>query len=291
MKRLIIGLLSLLPITLLAQERTDTLTLRNGTPATATEGITPQDIIDLTSPLPTRPDSSLSLPASGIDTNLHPLDASSLELHSPSDASSLQPHAIPASAFVTPYPLPHWSTGYIYGSQGMSGNIFQGYNTHATAGLVQQLGNYWSVRTSVSLNKYSVYAYTGTVSGSVTWQPSRYFALTAFGAYQTGNFLSSSPQFGPSFYYGGYATFQTDTDLPFGIDVGAYNAYDPFSGHQVTPIVQPFVKVGGAKLGIDLGPMIRDAIWNASGRGRNGMGGPGLMPQPIKAMPRIAPRN
>ena len=187
--------------------------------------------------------------------------------------------------------LPTWDTGFMYGSHHYSGSLMFGYVASANAGVHQRFGNYWSADMGVSLTKYSVYYNTASFNGSLTWQPSKYFALTAFGYYMPGTFLSNSEiKIGQAFQWGGFATFQTDTNVPFGIDVGARQTYDSFSGHEVLPIVQPFVKFGGAKLGIDFGPIIKDALWKSKGRG-NGHPGMGPIPQPIKAMPTVAPRR
>lgn len=193
---------------------------------------------------------------------------------------------IPFELFPKGSYLPHWSTGYMYGSHQYAGSLFYGYTANAQAGVLQNLGEYWTVDASISLNKYSIYYNTVTLGGSIEWHPSKYFSMTAFGMYSPGSFMSPM-HIGPAFQWGGYATFQTDTDVPFGIDMGARDSYDPMFGHYVAPIVQPFVKIGGAKLGIDFGPAIR----NAFDRSKSHPHGPGMIPQPIKAIPQVAPRN
>ena len=75
--------------------------------------------------------------------------------------------------------------------------------------------------------------------------------------------------------------------VPFGIDVGARQTYDAMYGHELVPIVQPFIKLGGAKLGIDVGPMLKDAMRKKNGNS-NGFN---PIPQPIKALPPVAPRR
>lgn len=184
--------------------------------------------------------------------------------------------------------LPMWSTGYLYGANAQSGSLLYGYNAMAAVGLYQQLGDNFTFDGNLTLNKYSVYYNTATLNGSLTWSPNRHFSATAFGSYMPGTFLSSI-QVGQAFTWGGYVTLQTDTDVPFGIDLGAYDAYSTYGGHEVVPIVQPFVKLGGAKLGFDFGPIIKNAIDR-----KNGVSfGPGSnpIPQPIKAMPSVAPRR
>jgi hypothetical protein len=109
-----------------------------------------------------------------------------------------------------------------------------------------------------------------------------------FGTYTTPSF-GSSFSMGSSFQWGGFITVQSDTDVPFGVDAGVRTGYDPLTGRWTTPIVQPFIKIGDAKLGIDIGPMIQEALRNANGKGHNDAGNP--IPKPIKNLPLVAPRH
>ena len=184
------------------------------------------------------------------------------------------------------YPLPAWENGYVYGYSSSQADMLYGAMMSANAGIRQRLGRTLTAQAEVGLQKYSVLYNTATVSGQLTWQPSPYFAITAFGAYSPGSFLSPV-DIGPSFQWGGYLTLQTDTSVPFGIDVGARQTYDAMYGHELVPIVQPFIKLGGAKLGIDVGPMLKDAMRKKNGNS-NGFN---PIPQPIKALPPVAPRR
>lgn len=183
--------------------------------------------------------------------------------------------------------LPRWTTGYMYGYNARSGSLLYGYTATAGVGLHQQLGRYWSVDGGTSLTKYSVFYNTATFHGAVTWQPNRYFSTTVFGNYTT-TFLSPTPYM-YDFNWGGYVTFQTDTDLPFGIDAGASDHFDPLNGHFVTPIVKPFIKIGNSKMGIDFGPVIQDAILRSNHRNHDGKGF-NPIPKPVKSVPIVAPR-
>lgn len=184
--------------------------------------------------------------------------------------------------------LPHWATGYMYGYNSRSGSPFFGYTSNAGMGIRQTLGRYWSINVGAGLNKHSIYYNTADFSGSITWQPNRFFSTTVFGNYTTRSF-GSSIDIGHGYQWGGYISLQTDTDLPFGIDAGAYHSYDPLTGQWTAPIIRPFVNVGGSKLGIDLGPLIQDALRkNSSGSSGNGIN---PVPRPPKNLPRVAPRK
>lgn len=180
--------------------------------------------------------------------------------------------------------LPRWATGYMYGSNGWQSSLLYGYTAHSSIGVQQALGKYWSINAGLQLQKYSVYYNTATFDGSVTWHPNEHFGITAFGSYMPGSFMSVS-DIGPSFQWGGYITLKSDS--PWGIDLGARQTYDAYSGHEVLPIVQPFFMMGGAKLGFDLGPMIKNAI-DSKHHGNNGAS---PIPRPQKAMPPVVPRR
>lgn len=149
--------------------------------------------------------------------------------------------------------LPRWNTGYMYGRSQISPDFLYGYVASAMAGVHQNIGDQLSVDFSTSLNKYSGYFNTAVFGTMISWRPSSIFSLSAFANYQPGSFMSSM-QIAPSYQWGSYATFQTDTAIPLGIDIGVKGSHDPMTGNYVAPIIQPFIKLGGAKLGIDFGP-------------------------------------
>lgn len=275
-------LIWMLPASLAAQELTDSLS------AIPASSLTENDIRELTTPLHIE-NTGLMGTAPLNDWKKDLLETGRPVL--PDESKTMNVLWYGAPILPRGSVLPTWDTGFMYGSHHYSGSLMFGYVASANADVHQRFGDYWSADIGVSLTKYSVYYNTASFNGSLTWQPSKYFALTAFGYYMPGTFLSNSEiKIGQAFQWGGFATFQTDTNVPFGIDVGARQTYDSFSGHEVLPIVQPFVKLGGAKLGIDVGPIIKDVLWKSKGRG-NGHPGIGPIPQPIKAMPPVAPRR
>lgn len=254
---------------LYAQEVTDSVRVRS------VGGLSEVEIEELTRPM----ESDL--------TTLRPVTADQIDVERLLEGPAPQV----APLYLDPMPkgstLPRWATGYLYGNHLTTGNLLTGYQSTAMMGMHQQLGRYWSVDAGVSLSKYSVYYNTASFDASVTWQPNRYLGITAFGSYSPGAFLSSV-EIAPWAQWGGYVTLQTDTDVPFGVDLGARDSYSPLSGHWVTPIVSPFVKVGSAKIGIDVGPIIQDALRKSIGSDDNGFA---PIPKPQKVTPIVPPRR
>lgn len=260
-----------------AQEATDSIRIEGGLSA--------KEIEELTTPMqPTEG----TLQMEPIYEGLTPSQASDIDIDllTPlekryTEVPDLQIQVMPKGSY-----LPYWKNGFMYGSNSQSSSLMYGYVAHSNIGIYQQLGKRWSMNAGVTLSKYSIYYNTATISGSLTWQANRYMDITAFGSYMPGSFFSPI-QLGPSFNWGGYLDLHTDTDIPFGVDLGASTYYDPIFGHQTTPIVQPYIKVGGSKIGFDFGPMIRDALQRSN---RDHNNGTGVIPKPIKAYPQVAPR-
>lgn len=255
---------------LLAQERADSI----GTDG----GLTAEDIEQLTRPIDP---AETSVASAAMDPMSGTVSPRELGVESVLDARYQAPplfRVMPERSF-----YPSWTTGYMYGYSGQYNDWLRGYQATAGIGLYQQLGDYWTASAYASVSKNSIYYNTATLGGQLTWRPNQHFSVTAFGMYSPGTFMSTV-DFGPTFNWGGYMTLEGEH---FGIDLGARQAYDPMFGHEVTPIVQPFLKLGGAKLGIDLGPMLKDALR------KDRHDGPGFnpIPQPIKAVPQIAPRR
>lgn len=252
-----------------------------------TQGLTQEDIEELKRPVRTEdlklPDEELKMESlSGLKPELNREELLTL----PNATELPNSLVLRKEDWQETYPLPAWESGYVYGSNYTQASMLYGYIAAANAGIRHRFGEQWRLQAEVGLQKNSIYYNTASMSGKLTWQPSPYFALTAFGAYSPGSFMSPV-QIGPSFQWGGYVTLQTDTNIPFGIDLGARQTYDAMFGHEMVPIVQPFVKINGMKMGIDLGPMLKEAT-----RKKNG-GGNGFnpIPQPVKALPPVAPRR
>lgn len=253
--------------------------LSDSIPHQSEPGLSAEDILELTQPLdPTS--------ASGT-TSFSPVDAIEIERTPVLDARYAYAPSITYDIFPRGSYLPRWARGGIYGYNSHSASLLYGYTANAGIGVYQQLGDYWTVNAAVDLNKYSVYYITASIQGAVTWRPSDIFSVTAFGSYMPGSFLSPV-NVGTSFQYGGYISLQTRTDVPFGIDLGATESYDSFSGHELTLIVRPYVMLGGSKLGIDVGGFLKGLNDKHPGH-KEGQFNP--IPQPIKNLPAVAPRR
>lgn len=261
-----------------AQEKQDSILSKGAA------GLSEQEIKELTLPISALPNEKPIEAPSGIKAE----DARSLAREK--TLAEEEPKEIDLRYEIMPRGsrLPRWATGYMYGSNSYTRSLMVGDMRSATAGVSQNVGRYWTLDASVDFTKYMGLNYA-TFNTQANWHPNKYFSTTFFLSYMPGSFFSNY-SISPSLQYGAYITLQTDTDLPFGVDLGGYDSYSPAFGHNVTPIVKPFVNVGGAKLGIDFGPMIKDAIWRANG-GDHGGGGFNPIPKPMKVVPPVAPRR
>lgn len=254
-----------------------------------TAGLSEQEILELTTPLyPVGTELTTPLLPAGMES-VAPIEGVSSAGDLPVEPVLMPAYMYQPVSIAIPHQrgstLPRWETGYMYGASGTSGNMMMGYVTTAAFGVNQSFGKYWQTSVGTTLSKYSVFYNTATFDGSVTWQPNRYFGVTAFGTYMPGSFLSSV-NVGTYFQWGGYVTLQSDS--PWGIELGARQTYDSPTGHDVVPIVKPYFKIGDAKLGIDVGPLIQQSIRGHKNADRNGFS---PIPQPIKVLPQVGPRR
>lgn len=254
-----------------------------------TTGLSEQEILELTTPLyPIGTELSTPLLPAEMES-VAPMEGVSSAADLPVAPVLLPAYMYQPVSIAIPHQrgsmLPRWETGYMYGANGTSGNLMMGYVSSAAFGVNQSFGKNWQASAGTTLSKYSVFYNTATFDGSVSWQPNRYFGVTAFGTYMPGSFLSQV-DVGSYYQWGGYVTLQSDS--PWGIDLGARQTYDSFTGRDVVPIVKPYYKIGDAKIGIDVGPLIQQAI-----RGHKNADGNGFtpIPQPVKVMPQVAPRR
>lgn len=264
-------------LSLLAQGQVDTVAVSSG--------LTAQDIEELTRPIGPHESHDAS-------SSLAPLTPSMMEMDLSNPRQDITVDPVLTSRYQAP-PLfrvmperpfyPQWSTGGIYGFSSQYNDWLRGYQARAGVGLYQQLGDYWSFSANASVYKNSIYYNSAMIDGRLTWRPNAHFGMTVFGSYSPGTFMSPV-DLGQSFNWGGFVTLEGER---FGIDLGAQTYYDPFMGHDVEPIVQPYVKFGDAKIGIDIGPMLKNALQ----KDRRDGSGFNPIPQPIKAVPQIAPRR
>lgn len=258
---------------LLGQERADSL--MSGT------GLSAEEIEELTRPLD--PQTTIDKDPLTNGTGIRPVTGQDLLLEPVMGKLYQAPtyfHVTPARGSY----LPRWEGGSMYGDHRITGDLLTGYSAVTQMGVQHRFGDYWQGRMGLSLMQVPGLYNVAQLNGSLTWQPNRHFGVTVFGSYLPGSFLSAVDVV-PTLHWGGYVSLQSDGI--WGIDLGAQGYYTPVTGSEVVPIVMPYVKLGEAKLGIDVGPMIRDALHHDRGRD-NGFN---PIPQPIKAVPQIAPRR
>ena len=135
-----------------------------------------------------------------------------------------------------------------------------------TAAVSQNLGR-WHLTASATVDKYwmpwqhTLRAQYG-VGGTVGYDLSEAVTLHAFGYYYA-NRLQVGPAMSPyvnATTYGGYADVRFSK--AFGANMGVRRYMSPISGKWMTePIVSPYVKIGGGKLELPLGGLLKQLIW------------------------------
>lgn len=97
--------------------------------------------------------------------------------------------------------------------------------------------------------------------GSANYYINDQWSVTAFGRYATTPAVLFSPAIQamiPASNFGGYATYHIDN---FYLSGGVRREFDPYTNSWETyPIVMPQVKVGDVKIGVDVGPMIKNGV-------------------------------
>ncbi|MGM9699512.1 MAG: hypothetical protein ACI3Y0_12865 [Prevotella sp.] len=181
-------------------------------------------------------------------------------------ASKINPQAYTLPQLTLNVPSTTWKGGILTATGAMLGN--PGLLDIASGGLMasQRFGNL-HLSVQAEANKYNFMWQGGVhtqygVSGLLTYDFNRSLSLTAFGAFYD-HTIHTGPALIPyvnSNVYGGYATIMfTDN---FGADIGVKRYINPMTGRWNTdPIVSPFLKRGKQKWNIDLGGLLRDAIW------------------------------
>jgi len=126
------------------------------------------------------------------------------------------------------------------------------------------------------------------VSGSLRYNFSENLSATVYGQYVSNPFYHSStseaskavtstseaseavtmaafPYIATS-SFGGYITLQNER---LGVDLGVNNYYDPLIHNWRTdPIVRPTYKIGKVKIGMDIGPLVKEGILRLAGKKR-----------------------
>jgi len=110
-----------------------------------------------------------------------------------------------------------------------------------------------------------------SVGASLSYVFDSNWSVTAFGQYVTAYtpFRPVIQAMMPVSGYGGYVTYSMDN---FSISGGVRREYNPYTmSWETNPIVMPQVKIGDVKIGVDIGPAIKNGIVNMQ---RNKNSGP-----------------
>lgn len=103
--------------------------------------------------------------------------------------------------------------------------------------------------------------------GSASYYINDQWSATAFGRFATTPASLFSPAIQamiPASNFGGYVTYRYDN---FYISGGVRREFDPYTNSWETyPIVMPQVKVGDVKIGVDVGPMIKNGVQQMNNR-------------------------
>jgi len=114
------------------------------------------------------------------------------------------------------------------------------------------------------------------IRGNIRYDFNENVSVTVYGQYVNHPFyhsMASFPYIATS-SFGGYLTLQNEK---FGMDLGVNNYFDPFSRSWKTdPIVRPTYKIGKVKIGMDVGPLMKEGILKLAGKKR--AAGPIIMP-------------
>ncbi len=178
-----------------------------------------------------------------------------------------------------------WYNGAIFGSGGYT--TYAGIGSIGSAQIgITQIFDRFTFTGSISANKYNLAngAFNNFgASGKVSFKINDKLSFNVFGSAQSNNTLYSPAAMSVLSYssYGGSLSVKFSES--FGADFGAQRCYDPYTGRWRTlPIVAPYINIKGAKIGMDIGPIILDVIQGIINSDSNGnyRGNPTIRPTP-----------
>lgn len=114
------------------------------------------------------------------------------------------------------------------------------------------------------------------IKGWLSYDFNENVSVSIYGKYVTNSFYHSmaSLPYVTTSSFGGFITLHTER---YGVDLGVNNYYDAFNRcWQTNPIVRPTYKVGKVKIGMDVGPLIKEGILCLMNKQR--VNGPIIMP-------------
>ncbi len=203
----------------------------------------------------------------------------------------INPGAIDISSIRQTDPsLMRWQNGAIFGSSRAWSNHGLGYGNSASLFGIQQWGNL-TLRPGMTLSK-DFQPGIGIINGAslniaMDYSFSPLLSVTAFGGMRNAGFLQRGSSPVTDFHYGGYFTLQNE-DADYGVSLGMRRMYNAMTGQWTNvPVVVPYIKAWGQKIGFDVGPLLMHSIkgmnsWLNPGRPRKmhpRRGGGIIMPQ------------
>lgn len=256
---------------------------------------------------------------SGTDTDVQKID---VDRHLMADSMRVQTELMPPSVAAPNAPavqsytnvtkqggtaLPLWKGAYV-GFYGMTDQKAGLMTTEmGSMALHQNLGR-WQFTASAMANKYwmpwqRTLSTQYGVGGNVAYLLSNAVSLHAFGYYY-GNQMQVGPAMSPymnTSTYGGYADIRFSS--LFGANLGVRRYLDPMTGQwETVPIVNPYINIGGARLELPLGELLREIVRSRDrsfrqrpsngldfSTGSNPMNSPGGTPAPQPPRPLVRP--
>lgn len=165
----------------------------------------------------------------------------------------------------------------LYGSNSYSNYIGLGATNSASLMRDFSYGN-MTATAYVSMAKH-FYDYrninTVAVGGSISYAFNDCWSVTAFGKYvpDYSPFRPAIQSMMPMSNYGGYVTYDMGN---FAISGGVRRDFNPYTrSWETNPIIMPTVKIGDVKIGVDLGPAIKNGIQSIQNDRRQGPPPPG----------------
>ncbi len=157
-----------------------------------------------------------------------------------------------------------WRSGAVWAEGGSASLPGMAGVESGTINATQRIGNIY-VSAYAGATKYGYFRGLSTqwqFGGTLHWQFAPRLGITLFGSYSTSAWqpgmspgiaeMISRPEFG------GYLSW--DITKRFGVDVGARARYDNMNRWQWAPIVAPYYRVGDAKISVDVGGIVYEAL-------------------------------
>lgn len=159
-----------------------------------------------------------------------------------------------------------WNNGAMFGMGSYNTLVGIGSVGSASIGLTQNFNNL-DITIYANADKYNIVHGVHNnfgISATASYRFNNHFTLNVFGRHQ--NNVNFDPRFRNATPYSSYGMSLTAMlNEKWGADVGMQRVYDPYSRQwRNIPIVAPFFKLGGQKLGFDFGGILYNIFQNLS---------------------------